>query len=236
MNRFKKAQQLRSETGQTIESITDLKTAGITQKVEDTKLIASDTGTDEPVLSKQDQDNAMTAALVVPEKHISELSETSIYSQPIIQTKEPVIEPTENYHENETENVKPIDAPETISTHSIPDTIPQTVSVSDSIDSQPVMPSYAMTDFNSIPQAVAIPPYNEFQPSQETTSIKHSKNSKKSVPNIFAPKSEAKSMRKSLVLKPTSVKIAENYCEKNGGSFNELIQTLLDNFIDEYGL
>ena len=43
-------------------------------------------------------------------------------------------------------------------------------------------------------------------------------------------------MRKSLVLKPTSVKIAENYCEKNGGSFNELIQTLLDNFINEYGL
>ena len=60
--------------------------------------------------------------------------------------------------------------------------------------------------------------------------------SKKSVPNIFAPKGEAKSMRKSLVLKPTSVKIAENYCAKNGGSFNELVQTLLDNFIDEYGL
>lgn len=60
--------------------------------------------------------------------------------------------------------------------------------------------------------------------------------SKKNVPNIFAPKNEAKSMRKSLVLKPTSVKIAENYCAKNGGSFNELIQTLLDNFIDEYGL
>ena len=59
---------------------------------------------------------------------------------------------------------------------------------------------------------------------------------KKNIPNIFAPKNEAKSMRKSLVLKPTSVKIAENYCAKNGVSFNELIQTLLDNFIDEYGL
>lgn len=59
---------------------------------------------------------------------------------------------------------------------------------------------------------------------------------KKSIPNIFSPKEEAKSMRKSLVLKPTSVKKAENYCNKNGGSFNELIQTLLDNFIDEYGL
>lgn len=59
---------------------------------------------------------------------------------------------------------------------------------------------------------------------------------KKKIPNIFAPKEEAKSMRKSLVLKPTSVKKAESYCSKNGGSFNELIQTLLDNFIDEYGL
>jgi len=67
------------------------------------------------------------------------------------------------------------------------------------------------------------------------TSAKPS-SAKKNIPNIFAPKNEAKSMRKSLVLKPTSVKIAENYCAKNGGSFNELIQTLLDNFIDEYGL
>ena len=71
---------------------------------------------------------------------------------------------------------------------------------------------------------------------REVPSAKSGKTAKKSVPNIFAPKSEAKSMRKSLVLKPTSVKIAENYCSKNGGSFNELIQTLLDNFIDEYGL
>lgn len=59
---------------------------------------------------------------------------------------------------------------------------------------------------------------------------------KKKMPNIFAPKEEAKSMRKSLVLKPTSVKKAESYCSKNGGSFNELIQTLLDNFIEEYDL
>lgn len=66
--------------------------------------------------------------------------------------------------------------------------------------------------------------------------MRRSTGSRKSIPNIFSPKGEAKSMRKSLVLKPTSVKIAENYCAKNGGSFNELIQTLLDNFIDEYGL
>lgn len=75
--------------------------------------------------------------------------------------------------------------------------------------------------------------YVEVQPQP---AVSATKSNKKSVPNIFAPKGEAKSMRKSLVLKPTSVKIAENYCAKNGGSFNELIQTLLDNFIDEYGL
>ena len=36
MNQFKKAKQLRNETGQAIESITDLKTAGVTQKAENT--------------------------------------------------------------------------------------------------------------------------------------------------------------------------------------------------------
>lgn len=228
MNRFKKAQQLRSETGQTIENITDLKTAGITQKIEDTKTIESNTDTDEAIFSKKDLDNAMTAVPVA-----SEQPETNISSQPVIQTKEAVIEPTKTYHENETENIISTDTPETLRIHNIPDTIPQTVSVPAPIDSQSVMPSYIMTDSKSIPQAVVMPAYNEPQSSQETASLKHSK---KSVPNIFAPKSEAKSMRKSLVLKPTSVKIAENYCEKNGGSFNELIQTLLDNFIDEYGL
>ena len=37
MNQFKKAKQLRNETGQPTESITDLKTAGVTQKEESTK-------------------------------------------------------------------------------------------------------------------------------------------------------------------------------------------------------
>ena len=83
----------------------------------------------------------------------------------------------------------------------------------------------------SVPEATYTAPV--ITPVQANTK---SSTSKKNIPNIFAPKNEAKSMRKSLVLKPTSVKIAENYCAKNGGSFNELIQTLLDNFIDEYGL
>lgn len=97
---------------------------------------------------------------------------------------------------------------------------------------------------NSVSQSSTVPvvikPSNEQQLQeqkyQEVPNTRQNKPAKKSAPNIFAPKGEAKSMRKSLVLKPTSVKIAENYCSKNGGSFNELIQTLLDNFIDEYGL
>lgn len=97
-----------------------------------------------------------------------------------------------------------------------------------SIENLPVTPN---------PVNITVPPNIQQQPSHEVTSAPKSKtNNKKNIPNIFAPKGEAKSMRKSLVLKPTSVKIAENYCTKNGGSFNELIQTLLDNFIEEYGL
>ena len=87
-------------------------------------------------------------------------------------------------------------------------------------------------------QASQVPQDNIYQTEQYKAAPQPARNtsSKKNIPNIFAPKGEAKSMRKSLVLKPTSVKIAENYCAKNGGSFNELVQTLLDNFIDEYGL
>ena len=70
----------------------------------------------------------------------------------------------------------------------------------------------------------------------ESVSARPAKNVKKNVPNMFTQKNESKSIRKSLVLRPSSVKIAENYCAKNGGSFNELIQILLDNFMGEYGL
>lgn len=87
-----------------------------------------------------------------------------------------------------------------------------------------------------VKEPVAAPAYIPAEPEYTEPLNLRKSNSKKSIPNIFSPKGEAKSMRKSLVLKPTSVKIAENYCAKNGGSFNELIQTLLDNFIDEYGL
>lgn len=107
--------------------------------------------------------------------------------------------------------------------------------------------SIATTNAIPIPQKVSQPvvmnqqaqtAQTNYQPEQFRAASQPVRNSsqKKNIPNIFAPKGEAKSMRKSLVLKPTSVKIAENYCAKNGGSFNELVQTLLDNFIDEYGL
>lgn len=81
------------------------------------------------------------------------------------------------------------------------------------------------------------PQYPEYNAAySESVSPKSVKNGQKNVPNMFTQKNESKSIRKSLVLRPSSVKTAENYCAQNGGSFNELIQILLDNFIDEYGL
>ena len=280
MNQFKKAKQLRSESGQAIESITDLKTAGVTQKVEntepsiteekkvqpdytstdtlsDSRIIENntlttnaestadntntgidaniqttvqsitETKTNEPVLlSAQTPDNTTTAAPVAIEQPVTKPTETITYNQPVPQTEEAVIEQPEISYETVTEHIIPAATPELWNTPDVPV----------AITSQPAMPTYTTpTEYNNISQAIQ-QPYIEPQPSQETAAIKHNKSSRKSVPNIFAPKGEAKSMRKSLVLKPTSVKIAENYCEKNGGSFNELIQTLLDNFIDEYGL
>lgn len=95
----------------------------------------------------------------------------------------------------------------------------------------------------NIPAQQMAPPVVQPQYSQanvtynpEPIEQKPVKSGKKSAPNMFTQKNESKSIRKSLVLRPSSVKIAENYCTKNGGSFNELIQILLDNFIEEYGL
>ena len=92
----------------------------------------------------------------------------------------------------------------------------------------------------AVQQAPAPVIQTQYQEAVETYSepvpTRTPKNGKKSAPNMFTQKSESKSIRKSLVLRPSSVRIAENYCAKNGGSFNELIQILLDNFIDEYGL
>ncbi len=308
MNQFKKAKQLRSETGQAIESITDLKTAGVTQKTENTEpslteetkihqnktntdirsdseveitndtipastvstadnismetntvmQATAETKTNEPIPSAQAPKNTATITPAVLEQPVTEPmeaiiysqrplaendaigaqpTETIVYSQPVSQTETTVIGHAKTSYENVPENIVPVAAPEILNAHNIPTAIPQTVSTPVPIVSQQAIPSYtAPAEYNPVSQTVAVQPHIESQPLQEVAAIKHNKSNKKSVPNIFAPKGEAKSMRKSLVLKPTSVKIAENYCEKNGGSFNELIQTLLDNFIDEYGL
>ena len=263
MNQFKKAKQLRSETGQAIESITDLKTAGVIQKekntepsiTEEKKVQQNNTNTDidaniqttvqsitetkpkeSVLLFAQTPDNTTTAAPVVIEQPITKPTETITYNHPVPQTEAAVIEQPETSYETVTEHIIPVAAPELLNAPDVPVAISQTVSAPVPITSQPAMPTYTTpAEYNNISHAIQ-QPYIEPQPSQEAAAIKHNKSSRKSVPNIFAPKGEAKSMRKSLVLKPTSVKIAENYCEKNGGSFNELIQTLLDNFIDEYGL
>ena len=286
MNQFKKAKQLRNETGQPTESITDLKTAGVTQKEESTEpsiteqneiqqnsndkdnsaenknntlpenleltsdaketnidmevktivQTATETNIIEPIPSMIPPVNTATPSPVVLEPTVTE-PETIVYEQPSPHTEAVAPEyPTPSY-ENVRDSVTPVTPPQKPNIYNTQNTISQTGSAPLPIISQPIMPSYTVqTEYNNIPQAVPAQPYIEPRSSQEVVAIKHDKSTKKSVPNIFTPKGEAKSMRKSLVLKPTSVKIAENYCEKNGGSFNELIQTLLDNFINEYGL
>ena len=219
------------------ESTADNTNTGIDANIQTTVQSITETKTNEPVLlSAQTPDNTTTAAPVAIEQPVTKPTETITYNHPVPQTEEAVIEQPETSYETVTEHIIPAATPELWNTPDVPVAISQTISAPVPITSQPAMPTYTTpTEYNNISQAIQ-QPYIEPQPSQETAAIKHNKSSRKSVPNIFAPKGEAKSMRKSLVLKPTSVKIAENYCEKNGGSFNELIQTLLDNFIDEYGL
>ena len=197
---------------------------------------ATETNIIEPIPSIIPPVNTATPSPVVLEPTVTE-PETIVYEQPSPHTEAVAPEyPTPSY-ENVRDSVTPVTPPQKPNIYNTQNTISQTGSAPLPIISQPIMPSYTVqTEYNNIPQAVPAQPYIEPQSSQEVVAIKHDKSTKKSVPNIFTPKGEAKSMRKSLVLKPTSVKIAENYCEKNGGSFNELIQTLLDNFINEYGL
>ena len=74
MNQFKKAKQLRNETGQPTESITDLKTAGVTQKEESTK--PSITEQKEIQQNSNDKDNSSE------NKDNTKNAETTINSQP----------------------------------------------------------------------------------------------------------------------------------------------------------
>ena len=200
MNQFKKAKQIAQEAGKKTESITDLKTAGVT-------------GT-----PSENSRSEMEVA---------------------IPTAEITIATTQKTHDNRIKETTPETIPLSEITSDI--IIPDVKSKQTFMQETPLEQSVSLANPNdnlpSIPQAViqqqVVPEVDTYTPK---TAPSKGTVGKKSVPNIFAPKGEAKSMRKSLVLKPTSVKIAENYCAKNGGSFNELIQTLLDNFIEEYGL
>lgn len=252
MNQFKKAKQLRNETGQATESITDLKTAGVTQKPEspetsiaEERSVSQNTANTNPAIETKNsvpeisaQPLRLDTTNTSPEEAettIPKPAETVVPNESIVPpVAEDIQIPVPSY-ENMTATVVPAKTPEIID-HNSMNLAPQTTNVP--IVNEPTQPIYTapVVYENTSPQPVASQQFVEPQPAQEIATVRHNKSTKKSVPNIFAPKGEAKSMRKSLVLKPTSVKIAENYCEKNGGSFNELIQTLLDNFIDEYGL
>lgn len=300
MNQFKRAKQLRAESGQSIESITDLKTAGVAVKAETEKnpkendsihnviqeeiqvethenLPANDRTFTNNNKSSSDQSNEIiieetinTNKKVEPSQNITE-TEKNVQKEPVIE-ESAIAEPVHiEQHENTIipqENNLPSEAIVTTApvVHAVDETASQiSVEVQNKTEAS-VVPSVAPV--NEVPSVEAppvetspVPISNEainvptpatvisepvqttpqqvqpqYQQYIEPVVSKPSKSTRKSAPNIFAPKGEAKSMRKSLVLKPTSVKIAENYCAKNGGSFNELIQTLLDNFIDEYGL
>lgn len=290
MNQFKRAKQLRTESGQSTESITDLKTAGVAVKPETEKkseihnVIQEEVQDKAPINlpekepelkdnnpSNSDQSkntNNIEETVPIepkpePVSEIKVISETKPDTINLIQNEQK--ESQTNNVPQEPETVPELSVPTPSTTHIISEPTSKTpvetqtskeinveqsapVNVIPSIEipvvEKPVAPIVTESVSTSIPSALVSEPVSitpqqmppQYQQYTEPVVTKPSKSTRKSAPNIFAPKGEAKSMRKSLVLKPTSVKIAENYCAKNGGSFNELIQTLLDNFIDEYGL
>lgn len=222
MNQFKRAKQ----TGHQTESITDLKTAGVAAKKEDTPITSPNnqpekkeeppsdkTGTD-PVLQVQPSDVKQTAVL----------QETNI---PTIQ------EPATN-------TAIPITTENSINPNTAPKIEPVIYNEGSLSQTQtPIISQPTLQTENNIPvlqPKSAEPATSYIEPIEQFIEPKATKSNKKSAPNMFSQKTESKSIRKSLVLKPSSVKKAENYCAKNGGSFNELIQILLDNFIEQYDL
>lgn len=290
MNQFKRAKQLRTESGQSTESITDLKTAGVAVKPETEKkseihnVIQEEIQDKAPINlpekepelkdnnpSNSDQSkntNNIEETVPIepkaePVSEIKVISETKPDTINLIQNEQK--ESQTNNVTQEPETVPELSVPAPSTTHIISEPTSEApikiqtskeihveqsapVNVIPSIEipvvEKPVAPIVTESVSTSIPSDIVSEPVSvtpqqmppQYQQYTEPVVTKPSKSTRKSAPNIFAPKGEAKSMRKSLVLKPTSVKIAENYCAKNGGSFNELIQTLLDNFIDEYGL
>lgn len=243
MNQFKKAKQLKNETGQSVESITDLKTAGVSQKSNNlessiTSELPTNQTLDNSIKIEDSRSDMLSTSTQLVQNNTSIVPSTT--DSIIVDEKEQTIVPSEYIpsftapsQDNITSDIYSTNISEVLEpTMKTGNTIEQ--KNSNIIISEVPSPTYPnQLEDKMITSATIVQPHNV---SQETTVTKHSKSSKKSVPNIFSPKGEAKSTRKSLVLKPSSVKIAEDYCVKNGGSFNELIQTLLDNFINEYGL
>lgn len=222
MNQFKRAKQIGHQT----ESITDLKTAGVTKLEEKAAKQTTETTVEE---SEHPSAELINAPVSTPPSTASEKDADILQTEVSVSLKDP-----------ETVVVTELANSDTVTHMNMPATpnvsIPQTT-IYDELPS--AQPQTAQPQIPAMPQAT--PPVQQQYPEQNVTyaepiTTKPAKSNKKSVPNMFVQKSESKSIRKSLVLRPSSVKIAENYCAKNGGSFNELIQILLDNFIEEYGL
>lgn len=223
MNQFKRAKQIGHQT----ESITDLKTAGVTKPEEKAAKQIQETTVEESEHPSAELSNTpvSTPPSTVSEKN-TDFLQTEI-SVPLKEEPESVVITELANSETVTHTSMPVNSNVSIPQATIYDEPPS------------AQPQTAQPQTPAIPQAAPsvqqqYSEYNETYAAPVTT--KPAKSSKKNVPNMFVQKSESKSIRKSLVLRPSSVKIAENYCAKNGGSFNELIQILLDNFIEEYGL
>lgn len=224
MNQFKRAKQ----NGHQMESITDLKTAGVTksENIEKKQMDKiNNEEKDQPITKNISTDSSVT--LSVPNVTV-EAQNTLAKETPISLNEE---QKTGIINENDiklSEDIAHTEVPMNVTQTSVynePIVIAQSQNMQQQISvlAQPTQPVQQYIEYDTT--------YNYAEANTPKT-----KTSKKNVPNMFVQKSESKSIRKSLVLRPSSVKIAENYCSKNGGSFNELIQILLDKFIEEYGL
>lgn len=220
MNQFKRAKQ----NGQKMESITDLKTAGVAETENIEKQQTDNINNEE--INQHIAKTISTDNIVIPEaQYVTD-------GEKIILSKETPVSLNE---EEKTEIINDIRLSEDIVHAEIPMNITQASAYNEPIvitQSQNMQQQISV----SAPPAQSVQQYIEYDTTYTETNATKTKTSKKNVPNMFVQKSESKSIRKSLVLRPSSVKIAENYCSKNGGSFNELIQILLDKFIEEYGL
>lgn len=221
MNQFKKAKEKALESGHKIESATVLQSAGKTNDEEEKKseisdeIIVKEIPVEiKPVEIKAEEIKPEVKEIIKEElKKEIEVSKQEPERNNVISVEVPIIKEVKDIKEETKQEIKKEEIREQVKEDNKEEII-QEVKV-------PVRES----------QKEVIETQLEVEIPAEPVKV-----TKKSIPNIFAPKDEAKSMRKSLVLKPTSVKKAENYCLKNGGSFNELVQTLLDNFINDYGL